>query len=187
MMGYLSLTGSGQVQSFLVSISAYFRKKGVSVELPVKGLNNNFWSTDKSSATIGQLSFKKEAAGKLRVFALVDGWTQSVLDPLHQSLFRLLKSFPNDGTFDQDMSFKRAQLKASKFGVTYGYDLSSATDRLPIDLQVSILSGLFSVEIAQFWKTILVERDYQVPLNHYGIPTGSVRYSVGQPMGALSS
>jgi len=73
MMGYLSSTGSGQIQSFLMSISAYFRKTGVSVELPVKGLNNNFWSTDKSSVTIGQLSFKKEAAGKLRVFALVDG------------------------------------------------------------------------------------------------------------------
>jgi len=32
---------------------------------------------------IGQLSIKEEAAGKVRVFAMVDSLTQSVLKPLH--------------------------------------------------------------------------------------------------------
>lgn len=70
------------------------------------------------------------------------------------------------------------------------YDLSSATDRLPIDFQVSILVPLIGKEKAEAWKELLVGRDY-----HYCPPSGprdkitlsKVRYSVGQPMGALSS
>jgi len=53
---------------------------------------------------IGQLSTKKEPAGKIRVFAMVDVWTQSILKPLHEALFSFLKSLPNDGTFDQTAS-----------------------------------------------------------------------------------
>jgi hypothetical protein len=53
---------------------------------------------------IGKLSMKKEAAGKVRVFAMVDVWTQSLLKPLHLALFEFLKSLPNDGTFDQNAS-----------------------------------------------------------------------------------
>jgi len=37
----------------------------------------------KVASRIGQLSLKEEAAGKVRVFAMVDIWTQSVLKPLH--------------------------------------------------------------------------------------------------------
>jgi len=33
---------------------------------------------------LGRLAFKEEAAGKLRVFAMVDVITQSLLEPLHQ-------------------------------------------------------------------------------------------------------
>jgi len=33
----------------------------------------------------------------------------------------------------------------------------------------------------------LVERDYMIHKNSYGLDTGPVRYAVGQPMGALSS
>lgn len=53
---------------------------------------------------IGKLSKKLEAAGKIRVFAMVDVWTQSLLKPLHLALFSFLKSLPNDGTFDQNAS-----------------------------------------------------------------------------------
>jgi len=91
---------------------------------------------------IGRLSFKKEAAGKLRVFAMVDVWTQSILGPLHDSLFAILGKLPNDGTMDQEASFARAQDKAREFGCAYGYDLSAATDRLPLSIQKCILGSL---------------------------------------------
>jgi len=79
---------------------------------------------------------------------MVDNWTQSIMKPLHDYLFSILKSLPNDGTFNQDLSFKRAQEKSIKYNCSYGYDLSAATDRLPISLQVAILGDLIGVELA---------------------------------------
>jgi hypothetical protein len=96
---------------------------------------------------VGQLAMKEEAAGKIRVFALVDVWTQSVLKPLHEFLFDILRSLPNDATFDRISSEKRCVVKVASSGVSYGYDLSAATDRLPLRLQESIISQLFGKEI----------------------------------------
>jgi len=142
-------------------------------------------STKTGLVGLGQLSIKEEAAGKVRVFALVDIWTQSVLKPVHQTLFSYLKSLPNDGTFDQHASVKRCFEKSEVAQSSFGYDLSAATDRLPISLQVAVLSALFGTEIAAAWKELLVDRDYVLTDKKYGSHT--VRYSVGQPMGALSS
>jgi len=98
--------------------------------------------------SLGQLAIKEEAAGKLRVFALVDVWTQSVLKPLHEMIFKFLKSLPNDATFDQQEAVKRASIKVVKYGQSFGYDLSAATDRLPIVLQEAVLQPLIGVEAA---------------------------------------
>jgi len=65
---------------------------------------------------LGQLALKEEAAGKIRVFAMVDVWTQSVLRPLHDWLFDLFKRLPNDCTHNQDVGFLRAQDKAVEAG-----------------------------------------------------------------------
>jgi hypothetical protein len=97
---------------------------------------------------LGELHTKLEAAGKIRVFAMVDVWTQSILKPLHNALFSLLKSLPNDGTFDQRASVKRCFEKSKIANRSYGYDLSAATDRLPISLQVSVLTAFFGKEFA---------------------------------------
>jgi len=119
---------------------------------------------------------------------MVDIWTQSIFKPLHDLLFEILKNIPNDATFDQDAAFKRAISKSKITGHSFGYDLSAATDRLPIDLQVAILTGLIGRHLACLWRVILTERDYVIPSdNKFGIKETSVRYAVGQPMGALSS
>jgi len=96
---------------------------------------------------LGQLAFKEEAAGKLRVFALVDVWTQSLLKPLHLTLFALLRLIPNDGTFNQDESVRRSSEKAAISGCAYSFDLSSATDRLPIIYQSAILDRILPKKV----------------------------------------
>lgn len=138
---------------------------------------------------LGQLAFKEEAAGKLRVFALVDVWTQSLLKPLHEELFRLLRLIPNDGTFDQDESVNRCKEKSLSAGCAYSFDLSAATDRLPIIFQSAILDRILPLKVGNCWAGLLVMRDYFLPSNakDYGISEVSLRYAVGQPMGALSS
>lgn len=135
---------------------------------------------------LGKLAFKEEAAGKLRIFAIADIWTQSIFRPLHDNLFKFLKGLPNDGTFDQELAYKRALDKSIEYRSVYSVDLSSATDRLPIDLQVGILDKLTGAPIGLLWKRILVDRPYMIRANKY-VPSGHVYYSTGQPMGCLSS
>jgi hypothetical protein len=60
----------------------------------------------------------------------------------------LLKQIPNDGTASHDKAFDRVMKRSVEFGCSYGYDLSAATDRLPLSLQIKLLSGLFSTEFA---------------------------------------
>jgi hypothetical protein len=98
-----------------------------------------------SLSPIGRLSFKEEAAGKLRVFAMVDVITQSLLRPLHDNLFEMFKTIPTDSTHDQEKAFSYAQSLSLKYGASFGFDLSSATDRLPISSQVAILNNLFGI------------------------------------------
>jgi len=137
---------------------------------------------------LGKLAFKEEAAGKLRVFAIADIWTQSLFYPLHMALFEFLKRLPNDGTFDQDSSFKRCLDKAVLYNCAYSVDLSSATDRLPIKLQSGIINLMFKIPgLGEAWSSILCMRPYFIRKNEYGIEQGHLIYGTGQPMGALSS
>jgi len=59
---------------------------------------------------LGKLGFKEEAAGKLRVFAMVYMWTQSSLKPMHDALSSILRCLPNDGTFNQNMKNLKVKL-----------------------------------------------------------------------------
>lgn len=102
---------------------------------------------DRSNLSIGRLAFKEEAAGKLRVFAMVDVITQSLLHPLHTCLFSLFRKLPNDCTHDQAKGFKLAQSLSLKYGCSFGFDLTAATDRLPLGSQISLLNSLFKNEI----------------------------------------
>lgn len=143
---------------------------------------------DVTDLYCGRLHGIDEPAGKVRIIALVDIWTQSLLSPLHDLLFSFLKELPNDGTFDQDKSFFRAQAKARVSKVVYSVDLSSATDRLPIKIQEEILNSLFPrSSVGLFWKRIL-NRSFVVREPIHDIKANTiVSYGCGQPMGCLSS
>lgn len=135
---------------------------------------------------LGKLGFKEEAAGKLRVFAMVDPFTQWLLYPVHKLIFSILRKIPMDGTHNQLRPVKR--LMGMNCKRLYSFDLSAATDRLPVIVQSKLLSELIQ-EIPDFgseWSNILVGRDYRyrLPLSK---ESGEVKYAVGQPMGALSS
>jgi hypothetical protein len=99
---------------------------------------------------LSRLSLKEEAAGKVRVFAIMDSITQTVMSPLSDYVFSILKSLPMDGTFDQSRPVRHLEDAQvfSKGSTLYSYDLSAATDRLPITLQTDVLSCLFGQEVA---------------------------------------
>lgn len=140
---------------------------------------------------LSQFAIKQEAAGKIRLFALLDSVTQSVLAPLHGAMFALLRLIPNDGTFDQEASIKRSMSKALKAKKAWSFDLTAATDRLPVILTAIIIEFIFKLTgIGDLWKSIMTNRDFgfnSKVAEKLGIKPGPYRYAVGQPMGGLSS
>jgi len=152
----------------------------------------HLYSEGRYSRYLGKLGFKNEPAGKVRVFAMVDVWTQWLFYPLHRLLQDVLRRLDEDATFDQIGALERKLPLMAKYrkAKAFSYDLSAATDRLPVLLQVYILAPIMGYKAAAAWANILVTRKYQVPSRAreiYGIKETSVAYSVGQPMGALSS
>jgi hypothetical protein len=134
----------------------------------------------------GKLAPKFEPAGKIRIFAMVDSWTNWFMKPIHDLLFdQILPRIPQDGTFDQLAPVKRL-LKNSTYTGLYSLDLTAATDRLPATLQRDLLAELLNSDLANAWKGLMTDRAFAMTAK--GLPTKEgLKYSVGQPMGALSS
>jgi hypothetical protein len=131
-----------------------------------------------STNVLGRLGFKEEPAGKIRVFAMVDPLTQWALKPMHDWIFSILRRIPMDGTFDQLRPLSRAGWD-TRF---YCFDLSAATDRIPVRFSQRLLSAMIGEFGARLWVSLLVDRPYYNPKSK-----DFVKYGCGQPMGALTS
>jgi len=199
---FLDLLPEGNVlRKMFVRCNLFPLKRGVVTELNLPG-DSSYWKPVEGSISskilefkrpftpiLGKLSLKEESAGKVRVFAMVDCWTQWLLKPLHDLIFHtILASIPQDGTHDQMAPVYRL-LKRDPSSL-FSLDLSAATDRLPLWLQKAIIGGMINDEFALNWAKLLVDRDYSISIPHPKTGYGTrykVRYAVGQPMGALSS
>lgn len=85
---------------------------------------------------------------------MVDIWTQWLFYPLHKLIQGILRSLPEDATFDQvgklEAKLKRIEkLYKGKRPKAFSFDLSSATDRLPVTIQSYILAPLLGVDQAR--------------------------------------
>jgi len=136
---------------------------------------------------VGKLSVKVEGGGKLRVFAILDSITQWLLQPLHQCIFDILKQIPSDATFDQEGVLKEF-VKTNKGKTFWSYDLKGATDMIPKEFYVSVLSLIIGSEAASLWSKIF-DRNFLAPKSMWlgKLNPFWMRYTRGQPMGALSS
>jgi hypothetical protein len=134
--------------------------------------------------SLGKLAVKLEAAGKKRIFAIPDYWTQRALKPLHTWMMDVLSVFPSDATFDQNGStalFARAEKDAA-----HSYDLKAATDTIPQDLYRIVFKTMLPAHLVDVWMMLLTDRWFKTPPKEK-LNVSYVQYSRGQPMGALSS
>jgi len=145
----------------------YLRKAGLT---PVGQRAHSVLQTTK-------LSYFSDREGKTRVIAIADYFSQTVLRYLHSYLFSILKLIPQDCTFDQG-KFKDL-LKDGR--VYYSVDLTSATDRFPIDLISDLLKGHLPDSYVDAWHRVMTKRSFRAPDGRY------VKYAVGNPMGFYSS
>jgi hypothetical protein len=98
--------------------------------------------------------------------------------PLHNYIFKILSSIEEDGTMDQHKPLNLLVTRLGQSVKYYCFDLSAATDRLPIEIQRDILS-LMGISFANSWLHIM-----KAP---YFYKETKISYAVGQPMGAYSS
>nr|UIW13840.1 MAG: RNA-dependent RNA polymerase [Rhizoctonia solani mitovirus 67] len=128
---------------------------------------------------VGKLGVVKDQAGKSRIVGITNYWIQIALKPLHDALFALLKKVNMDGTFDQEAPLRRLVAMVPKGQVFHSFDLSAATDRLPVTLQACILN-ILSPSLGTDWSNLLGSIFWAYKKAEY-------KYAVGQPMGAYSS
>lgn len=150
--------------------------------------------------SIGSVGRKLEAAGKSRLFMILDSCSQRLLQPLHEWVFQVLAKIPQDGTFSQLRPI--GKLKGQYL---WSYDLRSATDRMPAELCAQLLETLWEGEIAACWRMLLY-REFSIrpslkavisssampganPGDNAVVPfTGtSVCFTTGTPLGSLSA
>jgi hypothetical protein len=91
---------------------------------------------EPKTSYLRRLSIKEDKENKSRPFAIVDYITQSALTPLHDKLYAILRNIPQDATFDQNKGFKDLLYSPGPY---YSFDLTSATDRFPIQVQELVL------------------------------------------------
>jgi len=125
--------------------------------------------------SLRRLSVVKDVDGKSRVIAMGDYWSQTVLKPLHDTIMASLRGIKSDVTYGQSIA---------PFGSCsedyHSFDLTSATDRIPVEIYQILLMALWDRDYAKAWKDIMVN----IPFNW---KDSSVKYATGQPMGMYSS
>lgn len=122
----------------------------------------------------------EDKEGKTRVIAIGDYWSQTSLKPLHDWIFRILRRIHQDVTFSQGSFVDKVSTWGK--GITlYSVDLTSATDRFPIDLICDVLEGVLPSTYVQAWRDVMVGYPFTTPSGK------EVSYSVGNPMGFYSS
>nr|WNV55399.1 RNA-dependent RNA polymerase [Hypoxylon fendleri mitovirus 1] len=125
----------------------------------------------------GRLSIVYNQAGKARVVAMTNWWIQCAFRGLHDKIFKILECWSSDATFDQEGRLSQfvERQRGKRF---FCYDLSAATDRLPVRLQADILEKLGYP--GGIWSDIISSISWKYK-------SRDIKYSVGQPMGAYSS
>lgn len=135
---------------------------------------------------IARLSVVYDQAGKARIVGITNYWIQVCLEPLHSAILQQLKRIPQDGTFNQIAPIKLLVDTVKPGQVFYSFDLSSATDRLPIVIQMQILN-LLVPGMGTAWSELLNSLKWQWKSLNKSVPIKEISYAVGQPMGAYSS
>jgi hypothetical protein len=186
---WIALGKDKKLKTAIIDMSRLLRNKSLNMVLgcfrlmPTKIIENK----KKLLQHTSKLSTKVEPGGKMRVFAIGDWFSQSVLKGFHNYIFSVLSKYVNDGT----MSHSKLASKISVWTTDeeiyrkgiYSVDLTAATDLLPCLFQKEIVFKIAGRRFAELWYTIMSQREFvfnDLNLLH-------VKYGKGQPMGLYSS
>lgn len=141
------------------------------------------WS-DTDQKYVGEISFLQEQGCKRRVVAKPSAWLQLAFVPLHDTLAEIAEMLFPDSSCVRDQAkgaylMRNLQMDGNS---TWCTDLSSATDRFPVEYSLGVLHALGLEHWAQALRDV-INRPFRCEYS----PSGEVYYSVGQPMGLYGS
>jgi hypothetical protein len=120
---------------------------------------------------------------KLRVVAIGDYWSQAALKPLHEKITQVLKSIPQDQSFDQAEGLPElSKLSVHQSIKFFCYDLTSFTDTFPLQLIVEWVSFMWGTEYSEALNFIMTGIEFEVQGTKL-----KVQYKTGNPMGFYGS
>lgn len=127
----------------------------------------------------GRITFVSASGGKTRLVAIGNYWIQDTFFGIHKILYKCLENIPTDGTFNQDSASSRVKEMTRRRKDIWSFDLTKATDRFPIQIQIDTLKSL-DLCIGNYWGKTLNHLNFWYKDKVY-------KYQVGQPMGLYSS
>jgi len=164
-------------------------KSGTKLNLPHFLRKVSHKISDPSSFRWGNRKFIRidDPEAKVRIVGCYDYISQLALTPYSEWAFESLRNnFPKDRTFTQDPVITD-KCETESY---HSLDLSAATDRFPITLQVQMLAEIAGPGFANYWKNLMVAEPFQhfaVRKDGKGTELVNIKYLTGQPMGARSS
>lgn len=175
-----SLMTKGVVPDVLVDCLGDFQLRKLAAEC----------QSESGDATFGRINVIQEGGAKGRVVCSPNAWVQYYMYPFHQRLVRYLTRVESrepgmNGTWgvscalDQLRGVSVALSRLENGSFCAGVDLSSATDRFPLDYQVEMTKYLGVPEMGSALSALR---------GPYWAPDGDQwTYGAGQPMGVYGS
>jgi hypothetical protein len=173
---FLDQTSSGK--GFVRKYPNLFKPLLVGIEdTDLWSIGSMYWATN-----VGKIGLIQEPGFKLRAVANPARAYQAVLKPLGDALYSKLAMLPWDCTHDQYRPFTIIQKALSNLSTVHAIDLSNATDRFPLSLQMVVLDTLFHRKDAINLFADLSRAKWLCPLTEK-----TISWSVGQPLGLYPS
>lgn len=129
---------------------------------------------------VGSIGLIQEPGYKLRAVANPGRVFQRVLEPIGDTLYRLLRELPWDCTFDQSKGFPVIQESLRRGNSVHSVDLSGATDYFPLSLQLQVCEKIFGKQLTSLLEDISTAK-WLLPKH------GMIKWNRGQPLGLYPS
>lgn len=179
------LTGDNGIKYLIKNYLRAHRDENQLFEGSFQPYNIGVIEEDYLPQTSRKLEVVEDPEMKARVVAIFDHFSQTILDKISKDIYDILRNIPSDRTFTQSPYFDHEGYENNSDRY-HSIDLSSATDRFPIDLQTQILDIIYDDKnIGYHWAKVMTGEVFRTPSNYY--KGWFIRYVVGQPMGARSS
>lgn len=144
--------------------------------------------SDVPNEFAGEIHASQEGGGKLRMYAAPYTLFQCLLSPIHSWIDSFRRKLATDCTYDQTAGALWAQEQIRQGTTVYSVDLSTATCRFPLDVQLWLLTrlGLQERFVKAFQWVSQAKWKVGEELVSQGFPE-VLQWKVGQPLGIRPS